>query len=78
MAADRTSPAAWMLLGLIHLYRYTISYFLGRQCRFLPTCSEYGLEAIRRHGAMKGGRLTLRRITRCHPWGDAGYDPVPD
>ncbi|MDF1750714.1 MAG: membrane protein insertion efficiency factor YidD [Alphaproteobacteria bacterium] len=72
------SVAARLMMGLIYFYRYTISYFLGRQCRYLPTCSDYGLEAIRRHGALKGGRLTLRRISRCHPWGGSGYDPVPD
>lgn len=74
----RTSPAAWVLIGLIQLYRYTLSFFLGRRCRFAPSCSEYGLEAVRRHGAVKGGGLAIRRILRCHPWGGSGYDPVPD
>lgn len=77
-SAPRIGLAARLLMGLIYFYRYTLSYFLGRHCRYLPTCSDYGLEAIRRHGALKGGRLTLRRITRCHPWGGSGYDPVPD
>lgn len=72
------SVAARLLIGLILFYRYTLSYFLGRRCRFAPTCSEYGLEAVRRHGAWKGGILAVRRILRCHPWGDSGYDPVPD
>lgn len=72
------SVPARVLLGLIQLYRYTLSYFLGRSCRFAPSCSEYGLEAIRRHGAWRGGILTVRRIGRCHPWGGSGYDPVPD
>lgn len=76
--ARKPGPAAWLLIGLIYLYRYTLSYFLGRSCRYLPTCSEYGIEAIRRHGAWKGGWLALRRILRCHPWGGSGYDPVPD
>lgn len=76
--AERRSPAAWLLIGLILFYRVTLSYFLGRRCRYMPTCSEYGLEAIRRHGAIKGGMLTARRIGRCHPWGGSGYDPVPD
>ncbi|MEQ8829015.1 MAG: membrane protein insertion efficiency factor YidD [Alphaproteobacteria bacterium] len=76
--ADRHSPAAWLLIGLIQLYRVTLSYFLGRRCRFLPTCSEYGLEAVRRHGARRGGALAVRRILRCHPWGGSGHDPVPD
>lgn len=62
----------------IQLYRYTLSAFMGRTCRFLPTCSEYALEAIDRHGALRGGALAVRRVCRCHPWGGHGYDPVPD
>ena len=62
----------------VHLYRWFLSPFLGRQCRFQPTCSVYALEAIERHGTMRGWWLALRRIGRCHPWGAAGYDPVPD
>jgi putative membrane protein insertion efficiency factor len=62
----------------IHLYRWTLSPFLGRQCRFHPTCSAYALEAIERHGALKGWGLALRRILRCHPWAAAGFDPVPE
>jgi putative membrane protein insertion efficiency factor len=61
----------------IHLYRLTLSYFFGRQCRFQPTCSAYALEAIETHGALRGYRLALRRILRCHPWGASGFDPVP-
>ncbi|HYD32300.1 MAG TPA: membrane protein insertion efficiency factor YidD [Azospirillaceae bacterium] len=63
--------------GAIHVYRWTLSPFVGHNCRFLPTCSRYGLEAIAKHGAVRGGWLTLRRIGRCHPWGGSGYDPVP-
>jgi hypothetical protein len=54
-----------------------LSPWLPTSCRFTPSCSAYGLEAIRRHGALKGGRLTIGRILRCHPWGGSGYDPVP-
>ena len=50
---------------------------LGSNCRFQPTCSQYAEEALRRHGAFRGGWLMMRRISRCHPWGGAGYDPVP-
>ena len=66
------------LLGGIWIYRLFLSPFLGRQCRYLPTCSCYAEEALRRHGAVKGGWLTVRRLARCHPWGGSGYDPVPD
>lgn len=68
---------ARLLLALIWLYRHTLSSFMGRQCRFLPTCSAYADEAIRLYGPWRGGLLALRRIGRCHPWGGAGYDPVP-
>ncbi|MEC9367666.1 MAG: membrane protein insertion efficiency factor YidD [Pseudomonadota bacterium] len=61
----------------ILLYRHTFSAFAGRQCRFLPTCSEYAVEAIDVHGPLRGSLLALRRLSRCHPWGGEGYDPVP-
>ena len=65
------------LRGLIWLYQKLLSPFLGSNCRFQPTCSAYAEEALRVHGAFRGGWLALRRITRCHPWGGSGYDPVP-
>ena len=68
---------AWPLLGIVWIYRYTISPLLGANCRFEPSCSAYAREALTRYGGIKGGWLTLRRIGRCHPWGGSGYDPVP-
>jgi putative membrane protein insertion efficiency factor len=63
--------------GIIFLYRHSLSLFLGGQCRFYPTCSAYADEALRVHGAVKGTRLTIKRLCRCHPWGGQGFDPVP-
>ncbi len=70
-----------LLLGLVYGYRYLVSPIIGPRCRYLPTCSEYALEALERHGVLRGGWLTLKRFGRCHPltWlgGGSGYDPVP-
>jgi len=66
------------LRGLVWIYRYAISPLIGANCRYQPTCSAYAEEALRKHGAFKGGWLALRRIGRCHPWGGSGYDPVPE
>ena len=69
----------WLLFGIlpIRAYQLTLSPFIGFHCRYQPTCSAYGIEAIERHGLVKGVALTLRRLGRCHPWGGNGYDPVP-
>ncbi|MDL2272071.1 membrane protein insertion efficiency factor YidD [Desulfovibrio sp. OttesenSCG-928-I05] len=61
----------------IYAYKYCISPFLPRACRYWPTCSSYALEAITVHGVLRGGYLTIRRLLRCHPLCDGGYDPVP-
>ena len=66
------------LLTAIKVYRVTLSPWLGRQCRYLPTCSVYAEEAIERFGASRGSWLALKRLGRCHPWGGSGYDPVPE
>ena len=66
-----------LVLGLILVYRYGLSPLWAPTCRYAPTCSEYALEAVNQHGALRGGWLAVRRIARCHPWGGAGYDPVP-
>jgi putative membrane protein insertion efficiency factor len=68
---------AWPLLALVWLYRMLISPWLGANCRYDPTCSQYALEALREHGAFRGTWLAAKRIGRCHPWGGHGYDPVP-
>ena len=66
-----------VLIGLIHIYRVTLSGSLGGQCRFSPTCSHYAEDAIREHGAIKGSLMAAWRIARCGPFTDGGYDPVP-
>ncbi len=67
-----------LLRGAILVYRYTISPMLGPRCRYLPGCSEYAMEAIAVHGPFRGTMLAIRRISRCHPWGGSGLDPVPE
>ena len=62
---------------IIKFYQYFISPLTGASCRFTPTCSQYGVEAIKKHGAFKGGWLTLKRIASCNPWGGHGHNPVP-
>lgn len=69
---------AWPLLLLVQLYRIVISPWFGANCRYEPTCSAYAIEALQKHGAFRGSVLAAKRIGRCHPWGESGYDPVPD
>ena len=66
-----------LLLLLVHFYQYAISPMLPPRCRYTPTCSQYAVEALQKHGALKGGWLAAKRIGRCHPWGGSGHDPVP-
>ncbi|MDO8860106.1 membrane protein insertion efficiency factor YidD [Haliea sp. E1-2-M8] len=66
-----------LLIVIISLYRYTVSPFLGDNCRFYPSCSHYAQDAIALHGIFRGSYLTLRRIGKCHPWHEGGADPVP-
>jgi putative membrane protein insertion efficiency factor len=66
-----------LFLGIIRLYQLLLSPLLGASCRYTPTCSAYGVEAIKKHGPFYGGWLTLKRIASCHPWGKHGHDPVP-
>ena len=67
----------FLLLVMIRFYRYAISPLLGQRCRFFPSCSAYAAEAIEKYGVLKGTRLGLRRLSRCHPWNPGGFDPVP-
>ncbi len=69
---------SWLARLPILLYRWFLSPFLGRHCRFHPTCSAYALEAVDKHGSRRGYALAFKRVCRCHPWGGAGYDPVPE
>ena len=69
-------PAKFLIL-LIRIYQVTLSPFIGNSCRYTPTCSNYGIEAIQKYGFFKGGWLTFKRILSCNPWGGSGYDPVP-
>jgi uncharacterized protein len=68
---------AYPLIILLKIYKGAISPYLPRACRYTPTCSEYGIEALKKHGPIKGSLLTLKRVSRCHPWGGHGHDPVP-
>jgi len=63
--------------GLIRFYQMAISPYLGQNCRYTPTCSEYAIQAFDKHGIFKGFYLALKRILSCGPWGGSGYDPVP-
>ena len=65
------------LIWFVSFYRLAISPWLGMNCRFQRTCSRYAIEALQVHGVLKGSWLAAKRIGRCHPWGDSGYDPVP-
>lgn len=66
-----------ILLGMLRLYKYAVSPWLGSRCRFYPSCSEYTAQAVQQHGAAKGSWLGVKRLCRCHPWHPGGYDPVP-
>ena len=67
-----------IFVNIIKLYQYTISPLLGPHCRFNPTCSNYAIESIKKHNILKALFIIIKRISRCHPWGKSGDDPVPD
>ena len=66
------------IIVIIKFYQFFISPILGQNCRYLPTCSEYSIQSIKKFGIFKGAFLSLKRISKCHPWGNHGYDPVPN
>ncbi|MEK9750554.1 MAG: membrane protein insertion efficiency factor YidD [Flavobacteriaceae bacterium] len=66
-----------VLVFWVRAYQYLISPYTPSSCRFVPTCSEYAVEALKKHGPIKGTMLAAKRIARCHPWGESGHDPVP-
>lgn len=71
------TPLAFVISLPVRAYRLVLSPWLGRSCRYQPTCSAYAMDALQHHGGIKGSWLAARRIARCHPWGGSGYDPVP-
>ena len=75
---NRAGVTSVALRGAVRGYQLLVSPLLPPACRYLPTCSEYAVEAIERHGAWRGIVLALGRLARCHPWGGSGYDPVPE
>lgn len=66
-----------LLLGALRLYQLTLSPWIGNQCRFYPTCSEYARQAVETHGSLRGSALAAKRLCKCHPWHPGGFDPVP-
>lgn len=71
-------PIRRLLLAIIKGYGYLVSPMLGNNCRYVPSCSQYAADAVRFHGVLRGSWLTLRRLGRCHPWHEGGFDPVPE
>ena len=75
--ASPISPCSWLAIGLIRCYQWFISPLIGPRCRFTPTCSSYAIEALKTHGFIKGSWLSGKRLLKCHPLHDGGFDPVP-
>ena len=71
------SIAILPLVAIVRFYQLFISPLTPPSCRFTPTCSQYALQALRKHGLVKGSWLTIKRLAKCHPWGGSGYDPIP-
>ncbi|WP_434357714.1 membrane protein insertion efficiency factor YidD [Parasalinivibrio latis] len=75
--ATSVSPLAKLVIALVRFYQLVISPLIGPRCRFNPTCSQYAIEAVRAHGVVKGSWLATKRLLKCHPLNEGGYDPVP-
>jgi uncharacterized protein len=75
---NAVSPLAFLAIAIVQIYRHSLSAFLGRQCRYQPSCSEYALDAFRLHGFWPGCFMAFARLCRCGPFGDHGFDPVPE
>ena len=73
---DPSSLMRWLLIHLVLLYRVTLGRLLGGQCRYVPTCSQYAIDAINKYGAWRGGWRAVKRVARCHPWARGGWDPA--
>ncbi len=71
-----TEPLRWAIIAMVWVYRRTLGHFMGGRCRFQPSCSQYMLDAVERHGPVRGFFRGLARIARCHPWSEGGYDPA--
>jgi len=72
----KTSLPAYLLIFVIYMYRYTLSPLFGNSCRFYPTCSQYAEDALRKHGVLRGSKMAVKRLLKCHPWHEGGYDPL--
>ena len=69
-------PVRWVLIHLVLAYRVTLGPFMGGHCRYVPSCSQYAIDAVNKYGAVRGAWKAFKRICRCHPWGGKGYDPA--
>jgi uncharacterized protein len=74
----RTGLAAISAIGAVRAYQWTIRPLIGAHCRFWPSCSDFAIDALRQHGALRGSTLAARRVLRCNPWHEGGWDPVPE
>ena len=76
MMGPINAAMSWLIVAAVWCYRYTLGPFIGGRCRYQPTCSQYMLDAVTKHGPWRGGWRGIKRILRCHPWSDGGHDPA--